>query len=377
MWVGWSIYVAWAAVVLAITACSNRMPQHTVPDLANMRANLAFTCAHEADHASSLPQRSLKPAFACLAVLLALPSSVWAEAYSGLATFVFSVCAIGFLIWCGLTALVYRSLRHGNKHKRTAITTLFFFFPVIALFLDIEVDELKGLPGRIVVDSSSSTPVALGGVVFPAGSEVKYEQEGNGVWRKHPVEATTRQTPVSLGTLQIRSLRLAWGHEDSLEVVLNKPQVIDGWRCSTDEVALNRDKDSVTLQSCVLADLVSLNGIHWPVGTWLRKSTEGNWQLNWRIDVYDDCSQTSEAFGFPVIEMSAEYDRQMKLLNWSGKTCNGNTKIGRLTIGPWTNVQPLPNGMIKLDRENNDGDSHAQPACLLFDPRKQSAKPCT
>ncbi|CAG2158863.1 sel1 repeat family protein [Cupriavidus numazuensis] len=38
----------------ALTACSKEPPMRTVPDLAAVRANLAFTCIHEADHLSPL-----------------------------------------------------------------------------------------------------------------------------------------------------------------------------------------------------------------------------------------------------------------------------------------------------------------------------------
>ena len=44
------IVLAVLLTVLTLTACSKETSMPTVPDLATVRANLAFTCVYEADH---------------------------------------------------------------------------------------------------------------------------------------------------------------------------------------------------------------------------------------------------------------------------------------------------------------------------------------
>lgn len=43
------------ALSLSLAACGDTTKEHAMPDLANVRANLAFTCVHEAEHLPPLP----------------------------------------------------------------------------------------------------------------------------------------------------------------------------------------------------------------------------------------------------------------------------------------------------------------------------------
>jgi len=136
----------------------------------------------------------------------------------------------GFILWSFLTWAIYSALHHVAPWWRGGMTLLFFLAPavpltaVLMLFFEAQATDSP--------DPVSKQAVTLAGIVFPAGSELEYEQYGKGDNKLIGVQASA---PLSLGPLSVTGIKLVDPPgEERLRVQLASPQTIDGWHCNPD-----------------------------------------------------------------------------------------------------------------------------------------------
>ncbi|WP_028452626.1 hypothetical protein [Chitinilyticum aquatile] len=246
----------------------------------------------------------------------------WGE---GILYLIGAALSAGIVIWSFICWLVYRSLHTQGRGKRIGITLLFFLLPPILLAGSIGWDWLKGYPGRTETKADAPTSATLAGVVFPAGSKLEYEQDGQ--FGRVLVGATARK-PLAFGTLQVTGIRLTDPPDERhLRLSLPAPQTIDGWNCSEQQhVDVSNNNGVITLDYCTLAGQTIADSI-WPPGTLVESSADG-WSVyaSTLIDPSsaETCAHPSIVAGVPYVQVQATYDLKREKLSIDyGTPCTG------------------------------------------------------
>lgn len=315
------------------------------------------------------------PAFlALMAVAATMP--VHAANMGALGELVLYGAAAVAVVWCLLSAFVFYCLRRLVAWKQWSLSLGFLVLPAGWLAMDIAIEHLLGQPGGVESVMASTQSVTLAGVVFPAGSQLDYEQEGMG--RRH-LRGALAQEPLSLGDLRILGLRLTHSPDERrLEIRLSEAQAVDGWLCATErDVLVTRAGNRLALDLCALQPL-SVGSLDWPSGTLVRRDHRGDWELAWFNNprsATEDCEQVMEAFGFRFNNLQATYDPQRQLQQWRGTTCNAEARVGRYTFAAWATVALQPDGSLQIVGKGRDQRGVAVD-CLELVAGRREARRC-
>jgi hypothetical protein len=231
-----------------------------------------------------------------------------------------------------------------------------------------------------VIEEIARTPVIVRGAIFPAGSEIDYEQTGFGRWSRKAISARSN-VPVKFGALEILDLQNDTHQENGVSVTLARDQKIAPyWSCARGQSTTHLDSASPEpqLAGCTLAASATLGDLRWPAGSTVSKQAN-DWILKWQNPMPGTIGAV-EAFGFPIENMQARYSPARDLKAWHGFVLEPPGDLRRLGAYSLSSdgerkLTWSPASALRVYAKATDLKTGSKYECLVK--RGASVSPCT